>query len=128
WIGHRIGETYLDALRLRIGGVGDAAGRRAVARGVGEQHRRIIARNQALVGVGRRVGEGVDRLGVLDDAGNVGQAGLREVGVFVAGEYRLAFPPDRLVAVHARAVVAIDRLRHEGSGLAVDVRDLVDAV
>jgi hypothetical protein len=32
------------------------------------------------------------------------------------------------VAVHARAVVAIDRLRHEGGGLAVDVRDLVDAV
>src|SRR5207244_11096140 len=29
WIGHRTGETYLDALRLRIGGGGDAAGRRA---------------------------------------------------------------------------------------------------
>ena len=65
---------------------------------------------------------------MLDDSGDVGQAGLRQVGVFIAGEDRLAALPDRLVAVHARAVVAIDRLRHEGRGLAVDVGDLVDAV
>ena len=127
-IGERIGETDLDALGLRIGRVRNAAGRRAVARRIGEQHRRLEARDQTLVGVGRRVGEGVDRLGVLDDAGDVGQAGLRQVGVFVAGEDRLAVLPDRLVAVHARAVVAVDRLRHEGRGLAVDLRDLLDAV
>src|SRR6202022_3059792 len=119
--GQRGGGTPPGALGLRVRGVGDAAGGRAVARGVGEQHRRFIARNQALVGVGRRIGEGVDRLGVLDDAGDVGQAGLREVGVFVAGEYWLALLPDRLVAVHARAVVAIDRLRHKSRGLAVDM-------
>ena len=30
--------------------------------------------------------------------------------------------------MHARTVVAIDRLRHEGGGLAVDVGDLMDAI
>ena len=59
---------------------------------------------------------------------DIGQAHLRQVGVLVAGEHRLAALPDRLVAVHARAVVAIDRLRHEGRGLAVDVGDHLDAV
>ncbi len=127
-IAERIGEAHLDALGLRIGGPGDAAGGRTVARGIGEQHRRLEARDQPLVGVGGRVGEGVDRLGVLDDAGDVGEAGLGQIGVFVAGEYRLAVLPDRLVAVHAGAVVAVDRLGHEGRGLAVDLRDLRDAV
>ncbi len=56
------------------------------------------------------------------------QAGLRQVRILVAGEHRLAALPDRLVAVHARAVVAVDRLRHEARGLAVDLRDLRDAV
>ena len=65
---------------------------------------------------------------MLDDAGDVGQAGVRQIGVFVAGKHRLAALPDRLVAMHARAVIAIDRLRHERCGLAVDLRDLLDAV
>ena len=127
-IGERIGEADFDALGLRVGRVGNAARGRTVARRVGEQHRRFEARHQTLVGVGGRVGEGVDRLGVLDDAGDVGEAGLRQIGVFVAGEHRLAGFPDRLMAVHARAVVAVDRLRHERRGLAVDLRDLLDAV
>ena len=124
------GSGKRTSTRLAFGlvGVGNAARGRAVARRIGEQHRRLEARHQALVGVGGRVGEGVDRLGVLDDAGDVGQAGLRQVGIFVAGEHRLAVLPDRLVAVHARAVVAVDRLRHEGRGLAVDLGDLLDAV
>ena len=75
-IGERIGEADLDALGLRVGGVGDAARGRAVARRIGEQHRRLEARHQPLVGIGGRVGEGVDRLRVLDDAGDVGEAGL----------------------------------------------------
>ena len=32
------------------------------------------------------------------------------------------------MAMHAGTVVAVDRLRHEGRGLAVDVGDLMDAV
>src|SRR6202042_1002776 len=116
------------ALGLGVVGPRDAARGGAVAGGIGEQHRRLVARHQALVGVGGRVGEGVDRLGVLDDAGDVGQAGLGEVGILVAGEYRLSVLPDRPGAVQARAVVAADRLGHEARGLAVDVGDLMDAV
>src|SRR5665213_4413807 len=41
---------------------------------------------------------------------------------------RAARLPDRLVDVHARAVVALDRLGHEGRGLAVLVRDIVHDV
>ena len=52
----------------------------------------------------------------------------RQVGVLVAGEERLAALPDRLVDVHARAVVAIDRLRHESRRLAIALGDVVDAV
>jgi hypothetical protein len=48
-------------------------------------------------------------------AGQVGQAAVAELVV----EQRLAVLPQRLVGVHARAVVAEDRLRHEGGGLAV---------
>src|SRR5690348_17626487 len=44
----RVGEANLDALALRAGDVGDAAGGRAVARRVGEQHRRLEARDQPL--------------------------------------------------------------------------------
>ena len=61
-------------------------------------------------------------LGVLDDAADVVQRELRQAGVAVAGEQVLAVLPDRLVHVHARAVVADDRLGHEGRGLAVGVR------
>src|SRR5207248_2798256 len=36
--------------------------------------------------------------------------------------------PDRLMTMHARAIVAIDRFRHEGRRLPVDLRHLRDAV
>src|SRR3546814_9432675 len=60
---------------LRVVAVGDAAGGRAVARRVGEQHRRLEDGNQALVAVGRGVGEGVQRLGVLDDRSEESRVG-----------------------------------------------------
>ncbi len=124
----RIGEADLDALGLRARHVRNAARCRAVAGRVSEQHRRFEARNQPLVGVGQRVGEGIDGLGVLEDAGDVAEARVGEVGVLVAGEHRLAVFPDRLVAVHARTVVAEDRLRHEARGLAVGGSHLMDHV
>ena len=127
-VGSRIGEADLDALGLGRGAEGDAAGSRAVARRIGEQDRGLEAGNQALVGVGRGVGEGVDCLGVLDDAADVEKAGLGQACIFVAGKRRLAVLPDRLVHVHARAVIAIDGLRHEGCGLAIGVGNLVDRV
>ena len=97
---------------------------RAVARRVGQHHRRFEARHQALVAVGGGVGERVDRLGVLEDAADVPQRDLRQAAVAVAGEQVVAALGQRLVHVHARAVVADQRLRHEGRGLAVAVRDV----
>src|SRR6185503_16710637 len=99
-----IGEAHLDALALRARRDRDAARGRAVARRVGEQHGRFEAWNQALVAVGERVGEGIDRLRVLDDATDVMQAHLGQIRVAIAGEQRLLALPDRLVHVHARAV------------------------
>ena len=65
---------------------------------------------------------------MLDDAADEVQARFRQVGVAVAGEHRLAVLPDALVGVHAGAVVAVDRLRHERRRLAIAVGDVVDAV
>ena len=124
----RIREADLDALGLRVRRIRDAAGGRAVAGRIGQQHRRFEARDQALVGVGQRVREGVQRLRVLDDAADVVQRDLRQVGIAIACENRLAGLPDGLVHMHAAAVVAIDRLRHEGRGLAVAVGDVVDHI
>ena len=124
-IGHRVGEAELDALRLLAGAVGDAAGGRAVAARIGEQHRRLEARDQPLVAVGRRVGEGVERPGVLDHAADEIERHLAEAGIAVAGEQRLAALPDRHVGVHAAAVILGDRLGHEGRGLAVGMGDHV---
>ena len=62
---------------------------------------------------------------MLDDPADVVERGLAEVGVEIAGEGRpLAFP-HRLVGVHAGAVIALDRLRHKGRGLAVLVGHVV---
>ena len=127
-VGGRVGEADFDALGLGVRREGNAAGGRAVARGVGEKHGGFIARHQALVGVGRRVGEGVERLRMLDHAADEVEAGFREVGILVSGHHRLAVLPDREVAVHARTVVAEDRLRHEGRRLAIGVGHVVDHV
>ena len=59
---------------------------------------------------------------------DVVKAGLRQVGIEIAGEGRLAVLPDRLVDVHARAVVAEDRLRHERGRLAVGGGNLVHRI
>ena len=65
---------------------------------------------------------------MLEDAADVVQRQLGQPGVAVAGEQVLAALRERLVHVHARAVVADDRLRHEGRGLAVGMRDVVHGV
>ena len=62
---------------------------------------------------------------MLDDAADVVQRHVRQVGVARTGEHRLAVLPDRLVAVHARTVVTEHRLRHERCGLAIGGRDVV---
>ena len=65
---------------------------------------------------------------MFDHAADVPEAGVRQTGVLVAGEEWLAVLPQRLVAVHARAVIAEVGLRHEGRGLAVGGGDVVDDV
>ncbi len=62
---------------------------------------------------------------MLDDPANVVEASLGQIGVAGAREGRLAVLPDRLMHMHARAVVARDRLRHERRRLAVGVSDLL---
>src|SRR6185437_452427 len=110
---HRIGEAHLDAATLRAGHVRDAATRGTIACRVGQHHRRLEARHQPLVAVGGGVGERVDRLGVLEDAADVPQRGLAQAAVQVAGEQVLAVLRQRLVHVHAAAVVADQRLGHK---------------
>ena len=65
---------------------------------------------------------------MLDDAANIPEAFLAEISIFVASEQRLAALPDRLVNMHARAIVAINRLRHEGCRFAIALRDIVDRI
>ena len=127
-VGGGIRITHLDPLRLRARYDRDAAAGRAVTRRIGQQHRRLEAGNEPLVAVRRRVRKSVQRLRVPQDAADVIERRLRQIGVEIAGEGRpLAFP-HRLVGVHAGAVIALDRLRHEGGRLAVLVRDIVDHV
>ncbi|EAT07975.1 hypothetical protein SKA58_08424 [Sphingomonas sp. SKA58] len=119
---HRVGEAELHALSLGARAIGNTAGGRTVARRIGEQHRRFEARHQALVAVGGRVGEGIERLGMLDDAADEVEAGLAEARIAVAREQRLAAFPDRHMRVHAAAIVLRDRLGHEGRRLAIGLR------
>ena len=91
-----------------IGHPGNADGGRAVARRIGELHRRFESRHQALVAVGARVGERIDGARVLDDAADVVERDLGQAAVLVAREQRLAVLLQGLVHVHAVAVVADD--------------------
>ena len=65
---------------------------------------------------------------MLDDAANVVEAHVAQVGILVAGEQWLAALPDRLVHVHARAIVLVHRLRHEGRRLTIGRGHVVDHV
>src|SRR5690606_11242061 len=124
----RVREARFDAAGFRARYVRDADRGGAVAGRVGQHDRRFEARNQTLVGVGRRVGETVQRLAVLDDAADEVQRGIGQAGIAFAGEGVLAILGDGDVYVHAGTVVAIQRLGHEGRGLAVGVSDVLHAV
>lgn len=82
-----------------------------------------------MVAVHRRVGEGQQGRRVLEQAADVvaGVVGQARVADLVVEEGR-AVLPQGLVAVHARAVVTEDRLRHERDGLALGARDVLDDV
>src|SRR5690606_31384330 len=112
-VGSRIREACLDATRLRAGYVRNTDGGTAVARRVGEHDRRFKTRDQTLVGVGGRVGEGVQRLAVLDDTADEVQGGFGQTGIAFARKGILTVLADRYVHVHTGAVVAVQRLGHE---------------
>ncbi len=119
----------LQPLRLGARAVhGDADGGAAVAAAVGEIDRRLEARHQTLVAVGGGVAERRQGARVLEDAADVVQRHLGESGIAVAGKEGLAVLPQRLVGVHAAAVVAEEGLGHEGRRLAVAPGDVLDDV
>ena len=60
-----------------------------------------------------------ERRRVFQNSADEKQRHLAQAGVTVAGKERLAIFPERDVGVHARAVIAEERLRHEGDGLVV---------
>ena len=65
---------------------------------------------------------------MLDQAADGVEAEVAQPGVAVAGEERFVALPERQVRVHARAVVAEERLGHEGRGLAGVAGDVADDV
>src|SRR5207244_181751 len=81
-IAGRVGRAELDALgTLGLRVHRDADARRAVALTVDEVDRRLVARHQPLVGVGRGRDERQERRRVFEDAADVVEAGLGAVGV-----------------------------------------------
>ena len=126
----RVRHAELDALGLRVrAGDRDADAGRAVALRVDQVDRRLEAGHQAVVGVHRRVGERQQRRRVLEQAADVVAGHVRQTGVAeLVVEQRRAVLPQRLVAVHARAVVTEERLRHEGDRLAGGPGDVLDDV
>jgi len=101
---------------------------RTVAARIREVDRSLEARNEPAIRIGRGVGQRGDRFRVLDDPADVVERDIGKSGVAVATEEGLALLPDRLVGMHAAAVVAEHRLRHERRRLAVLSRDVLDHV
>ena len=109
----RIGRAQLDPGRAAALG-GDADRGRAVAGRPGDVDGRLVAGQEPLVGVDGRVGDRGDRRDVLEDAGDVGAALRRELESSPSSRNAFSSPAgERLVDVHARAVLAVDRLGHE---------------
>ena len=97
-----VGEADLHPFGLGRGRVhGDADGCRAVAGGVGQVDRGLVSGDQTAIGVGRRVGEGAEGLGVSQDAADEVEGLFREAAVAFAGEEGLPALPQGDVNVHA---------------------------
>ncbi len=61
---------------------------------------------------------------MLDDAADVPQGLPGQLGILVAAEERLVILPQRLVHVHTGAVLAKNRLIHDGRRLTTGLRDI----
>jgi len=98
-------EPYLDAFRLGISeymGIRQQPSDCAPSRQAGpapHSQARAACRNLSWVG------EGVQRAACLMIR-QYNKAFLAQIGIFVAGKYRLAAFPDRLMHMHSRAIVA----------------------
>ena len=124
----RIGEAGFHTATLGVGHVRNADRGRTVLGRISQLHRCFEVGHQALVAVGARVGDGVQRTGVLDDAADVVQRKVRQTCIAVACEQVFAVFPDRLVHMHTRTVVTVVGLGHEGGGLAVGIGNVMDDV
>ncbi len=129
-VARAIRNAELDALGLRVrarDGDADAGG--AVAGRVDQVHGSLETGHQATEGVDAGVREREHGRGVLEQATDVpaGDVGESAVAGLVV-EQRLAVGPEGLVRVHAGAVVAEERLRHEGGRLAPLVGGVLDDV
>ncbi len=101
--------------------------RRAVAPRPGLVNRRLIAGHQPLVRVHPLGEDDADLTGVLEQAGNVALGGIaQEVLVVAVIKGVVATAEQRLVGMHAAAVLTEDRLGHEGGIDAVLGRDFLD--
>src|SRR5471032_3097734 len=127
-VGSRIREAGFDTTSFGAVDVRNTDRGGTVACRVGQHYRSFETWDQTLVGVGRRVGEAVQGLTVLDDAADEVQGGIGQAGIAFASEGVLAIFSDGQVNVHTRTVVAVQRLRHEGRGAAVCISNVVYAV
>ena len=116
----------------RLLGLGLSTGTRMIAARLRRLYEILVGASkpvdQPLVAVGRGVGEGAERRGVLEQAADGVEPQVAQPGVALAGQERLIVLPERQVGVHARAVVAEERLGHEGRRLAAAAGDVADDV
>ena len=62
------------------------------------------------------------------DAGNIVHGKFAHAAIAITGEERIAVLPDRLVGMHARAVVTKDWLGHKGRGFPVSLGHVLDNI
>ncbi|RMR51720.1 hypothetical protein ALP84_05248 [Pseudomonas cichorii] len=124
-VGCRIREAGFDTTAAWAGDVRNTDRGGTVTSRVGQHDRSFETWDQTLVGVGRRVGEAVQGLTMLDDTADEVQGGVGQAGIAFAREGVLAIFGDGHVNVHTRTVIAVQRLGHEGSGATVSVGNVV---
>ena len=119
----------LQPLGLGIGRIdGDADGSAPVTLRVGQVDRGFETGHKAFVGVGGRCGKGQKGRGVLEKAADVVKGHFAQSGETGSCEEGGIPLPEALMDVHARPVVIEQGFGHEGSGLAVLFRDVLNDV
>ncbi len=125
----RVGRAQLQAERRLLSrlGAGNPEKVRPVGEGPGDVDRRLVPRDQPLVGVHPLVGDSRERPHVAQDPREEPPARLGQpVGIRGMEESVLLAAEEGDVHVHAGAVLPRQRLRHEGGVDAVLEGDLLD--